>query len=582
MFQRFGFTTRLAMVMFFVTWPAVIGAFWISQRHFGDAAARSTDRRLAMVADAVALRVFETSTPITRERMGDVLDAGLREYRELQGPDGAVGPDPAVEEMTAALLPGMDAELKKARSPKDIDRLRAALKEALSVGDPPTAVALYGVTDADRLSLLGAERTFGEALKVTDADRDAMASRSNRYESVDRAGVDQRALSKFTAFEGKDYVLRVEIPANDTAAAFAKNAESLVVVLLLVSVAVAGALALFVSYAISRPVEALAGAMNEARKGEFRRTLPVYAEEDQLGNLIRTFNDMIFDLRQQDDSNRRLLAQVEGARRDLERRVAEATLDLRDKNAALLKAQDELVRVQQDVGKLEKLASLGQLSTTLAHELSTPLNVVLGHLELLDMELGRAGLPRERVRTVTGQVYRLVGILKEMLSMVKLPEPRLSTVSLRSLVEDTVRFMIPSAESRRVRIDRRLSEDDLWVRADGGQTQQVLLNLLTNALHAAPDGSAVRVEGARDGARVRVRVRDAGSGIPEAEMPRIFEPFFSTKTPDRGMGLGLSISRDIMEKQGGSIAARNHPDGGAEFEISFPAAEPPAIRGASS
>jgi signal transduction histidine kinase len=141
---------------------------------------------------------------------------------------------------------------------------------------------------------------------------------------------------------------------------------------------------------------------------------------------------MIFDLRRQDDSNRRLLAQVEGARRDLERRVAEATLDLRDKNAALLKAQDELVRVQQDVGKLEKLASLGQLSTTLAHELSTPLNVVLGHLELLDMELGRAGLPRERVRTVTGQVYRLVGILKEMLSMVKLPEPRLSTVSLRS------------------------------------------------------------------------------------------------------------------------------------------------------
>jgi hypothetical protein len=62
-------------------------------------------------------------------------------------------------------------------------------------------------------------------------------------------------------------------------------------------------------------------------------------------------------------------------------------------------------------------------------------------------------------------------------------------------------------------------------------------------------------------------VRDAGSGIPESEMPRIFEPFFSTKTPDRGMGLGLSISRDIMEKQGGSIAARNHPDGGAEFEI---------------
>jgi hypothetical protein len=275
MFQRFGFTTRLAMVMFFVTWPAVIGAFWISQRHFGEAAARSTDRRLAMVADAVALRVFETSTPITRERMGDVLDAGLREYRELQGPDGAVGPDPAVEEMTAALLPGMDAELKKARSPKDIDRLRAALKEALSVGDPPTAVALYGVTDADRLSLLGAERTFGEALKVTDARprRDGVAVESLRI-GRSRRGRPTRALEIPTAFEGKDYVLRVEIPANDTAAAFAKNAESLVVVLLLVSVAVAGALALFVSYAISRPVEALAGAMNEAARANSAARCP--------------------------------------------------------------------------------------------------------------------------------------------------------------------------------------------------------------------------------------------------------------------------------------------------------------------
>ena len=574
MFQRFGFTTRLAMVMFFVTWPAVIGAFWISQSHWKDAAARSTDRRLAMVADAVSVGVFESAPSITVDRVTDAVETGLREYREGRVEDGSVAQAPAVEDVASVLVPGIESELKKSRSPKDVDRLRAALKEAMSVGDPPTAIALYGATDAERLSLLGAERTFGEALKVSDADRDALASRSTRYESVDRAGVDQRAISKFVTFEGRDYVLHVEIPANDTAVASAKNAESLVVVLLLVSVAVAGALALFVSYAVSRPVEALAGAMNEARKGEFRRTLPVYAEEDQLGNLIRTFNDMIFDLRQQDDSNRRLLEQVEGARRDLERRVAEATLDLRDKNAALLKAQDELVRVQQDVGKLEKLASLGQLSTTLAHELSTPLNVVLGHLELLDMELGRAGLPRDRVRTVTGQVHRLVGILKEMLSMVKLPEPRLATVSLRNLIDDTVRFMVPTAEARRIRIERHLPMEDLWVRADGGQTQQVLLNLLTNAIQASPEGSAVRVEGGRDATRVRIRVRDTGPGIPESEMSRIFEPFFSTKTPDRGMGLGLSISRDIMEKQGGTISARNHPDGGAEFEISFPAADP--------
>ena len=354
--------------------------------------------------------------------------------------------------------------------------------------------------------------------------------------------------------------------------AVSRNAEAMVVVLLMASLAIAGVLALFVNFAVARPVAALAGAMNEARKGEFRRTLPVHADEDQLGNLIRTFNDMIFDLRQQDERSRRLLSQLESSRSDLARRVDDATLDLRDKNAALVRAQEELVRVQQDVGKLEKLASLGQLSTTLAHELSTPLNVVLGHLELLDMELGRAGLSRDRVKTVTAQVNRLVGILKEMLSMVKLPEPQFATVSLRALIDDTIRFMFPTAESRRIRIERHLSSDDLNVRADGGQTQQVLLNLLTNALQATAEGTAVRVEGAREGAYVKVRVRDSGPGIPESEMARIFEPFFSTKTPDRGMGLGLSISRDIMEKQGGAIAARNHPEGGAEFEISFKAA----------
>ncbi len=415
------------------------------------------------------------------------------------------------------------------------------------------------------------ERSFAEELGPTSLDRSVMESDQPRLAFVTRGRETHAAFAYPFTHRGEKLVLHAELPVPELDEADRQNAETLVVVTLAMLVVAAFFFALFVRYAIERPIGVLSGAISGLRGASVGRTLPV-RQDDQFGLLIRNFNEMSLDLRSWAAENRRLTAQLEKFNQELEKRVEEATHELKARNQELEETQGRLIRIQQEVSRLERLAYLGELSSALAHELATPLNVILGHLEILEREVAGSERSLERTRIISRETHRLVGILKQTHSSVRPPEPRRETFSLNTLVDEAVRFMQPTLAARGVTVEKVLPTEDVSAVADYHQAHQVILNLITNAMAAMPEGGTITITVSRDGGRAaQVAVRDTGPGIAPDALERIFDPFFTTRAPGGGLGLGLSISRDIMRRNEGAIAAANPPGGGAEFRLTFPA-----------
>ncbi len=335
--------------------------------------------------------------------------------------------------------------------------------------------------------------------------------------------------------------------------------------------------------AIGQPVEQLVGVMERARQGDLDAEVPV-THLDEFGWLGENFNRMLRKLREKDQSLARF-------NEDLQRKVADATEELARKNDELARANHRLFEAQRALGNSERLASLGQLASQIAHEIGTPLNSIYGHIQLLAAD----EIPDEakkRVAIVESQVERLTKIIENVLRTLRLPEAQLKEVEVNPLLAGVAAFMQPVAETRHIRLELKLASSLPLVYVDSRQIEQVLLNLITNAFDAMPEGGTLTLESGSDvplesasgistsgsGERpapaevVLVRVRDTGLGIPPENLHRIFEPFFTTKPPGSGTGLGLPICREILRSFRGSLAVESEGAGkGACFVVKLPA-----------
>ena len=263
---------------------------------------------------------------------------------------------------------------------------------------------------------------------------------------------------------------------------------------------------------------------------------------------------------------------------DLEKRIAERTADLTATNASLeekvgaLKTTETILRETRDSAvQAGKLAVLGQMAAGISHELNQPLTALhtfadnaVGLLERGDVAEVRENLGL--IRQMAARMGRIVGEIK---SFTRKPALARRPVGVAGVVVQAL--MLVEARRRQVeaQIDTRGVPDDLQVRADPQRLEQVLVNLLLNALDAVADSAQrrVNVTACRVDGRVRIVVRDSGSGIEAATLPHLFEPFFTTKSVGQGLGLGLAISRMIASELGGSLDARNGDGGGAEFTL---------------
>jgi signal transduction histidine kinase len=256
----------------------------------------------------------------------------------------------------------------------------------------------------------------------------------------------------------------------------------------------------------------------------------------------------------------------------------------RRRTRAELAYKTSQAQVQQSRAQLEhvaRVATLGELTATLTHELKQPLNAIRANtfagMRFLNEQKPDLAEVRETLTDIGDITARAGDMIQSLRDMLKRDTLGLTTVDVNQLIRSVERIAHSDAVQHRVRVELDLSPRVVPVKGDGVQLQQVVLNLMLNGFHAMSDPSLngaprrliVRTHSI-DGSNVLVEVRDSGTGIPAENLESIFEPFVTSKRD--GLGMGLSICRTIVERHGGKLWAANNPERGATFSITLPAA----------
>ncbi len=261
-----------------------------------------------------------------------------------------------------------------------------------------------------------------------------------------------------------------------------------------------------------------------------------------------------------------------------QRQLAEQNQRLRALSSGL---EREVEARTQELIRTRRLADVGTLAAGLAHEINNPLAVIGASAQGLLDRLRRRGdsLESERadfeeyLRAIESETFRCKRITESLLSFARTRPPTLCRVDLRELSAEVAALMRPLAEARRQSIDASSPGEPLFVDVAPEEIKQLLVNLISNAFDAGAAGQQVEIRSGRDGDRAFVAVRDRGRGLSAVGTERVFEPFFTTKPPGEGVGMGLSISRQIAEMHRGRLVAEVPSDGvGARFRCELPLA----------
>jgi C4-dicarboxylate-specific signal transduction histidine kinase len=240
---------------------------------------------------------------------------------------------------------------------------------------------------------------------------------------------------------------------------------------------------------------------------------------------------------------------------------------------------DDLRRAQVEVVRAERLAAVNTLAAGVAHEINNPLTIIMAQLHLLaqgelDPQI------EEAMGVIDDAAKRAASIVRDLILFAEHRPPRRSRCQVGEQVREVVAFEEARLEAEGIAVRVHLEPvPDIW--ADHTHLQEVLLHVLQNAQHAvreAHTGGVLSISVKPTATGVRIEVKDDGPGIPQEHLPRIFNPFFTTKQPGDGRGLGLSVAHSIVTEHGGRIWAENHPEGGAVFIIDLPIGEPEPAR----
>ncbi len=243
----------------------------------------------------------------------------------------------------------------------------------------------------------------------------------------------------------------------------------------------------------------------------------------------------------------------------------------------LLSVLDELGRTQAQLIHSEKLASLGVLAGGVAHEINNPLMVILGRTELMLMDQSMGDETKKDLETVRHETERIGHIVQNLLTFSrKSRQEKIESVGVNDVLERTLMLSEHQLTVGNVEVQKELDPELPSIDANAGQLQQVFMNLIINAHHAMPDGGRLTVKtGTIPDDRVFIEIADTGFGISPEDINRIFDPFFTTKDEGKGTGLGLAVSRNIVENHGGEIGVHSQLGTGTTFRVVLPRVAPP-------
>jgi two-component system NtrC family sensor kinase len=312
---------------------------------------------------------------------------------------------------------------------------------------------------------------------------------------------------------------------------------------------------IFIWAVVYRPVKELIAGTRRVAGGDLGHRLAVRSH-DELSDLAGAFNKMT--------------AELAAVHAEIEERVRRKT--------------EELAQAQRSLMNAEKMASIGKLAATVAHEVNNPLFGILTYarLTLKEVEKGAAGSREdmtEQLRIIERESKRCGDIMRNLLTFARQAPSHREPNDLNTLIGRALVLVRHKAELLGIEIRTHLRADLPPVSCDAGQIQQAVLVLLVNATEAMPQGGSLEVATELDAVarHARVRVRDSGIGIPADVLPRIFDPFFTTKEEQQRTGLGLAVARSIIEQHGGEITVESTPGKGTEFVVALPVAMPAAM-----
>src|SRR5215472_15072684 len=321
----------------------------------------------------------------------------------------------------------------------------------------------------------------------------------------------------------------------------------------------------FVWEVVGRPVKALERGTDRLAAGDLGYQIDVRSK-DEIGELAHSFNAMSSQLKAEHTEN-------QAWTRTLEQRVEQKTRELK--------------RAHEHALHTEKMASIGKMAAVLAHEINNPLSGILTYSKLLRKWIDREEVEREKTAEAGVRRYREIcdsldliasesrrcgDLVKNLLTFSRATPMNLQPTNLNQVIEQAVRLVQHQCDLAGIQVQQDLDPELPLVVCDGAQIEQVVLALMMNAIDALSQGGNLwlTTKFIRQDSQVVILVRDDGSGIPPDILPRIFEPFLTTKETGRGVGLGLAISHSILDRHNGNIEVQSEPGRGTTFTVTLP------------
>ena len=311
---------------------------------------------------------------------------------------------------------------------------------------------------------------------------------------------------------------------------------------------------------VHRPLAAVLHTMARASAGDLSARAPS-VRADEIGAVAEGLNGM--------------LDRMAGFNETLQAEIERATAQLRTANRELLEAAQRLFAARRELARSQRLALAGQMAASVAHQVGTPLNVISGYVQMLRAKQDDGSPDAERLRTIQEQIARVTAIVQSLLDQTRRPALALSPLEPGELLEGLAELVRPSLVGHGIDLGLEVAPGLPTVGADRVQLEQALLNLVSNAVDAMPEGGRLSLLARAEADGVALVVADSGAGIPLEDLSRVFEPLYTTKPPGKGTGLGLPILREIVEAHGGTVRLESRAGEGTTAVVRLP----PAAKG---
>jgi signal transduction histidine kinase len=304
---------------------------------------------------------------------------------------------------------------------------------------------------------------------------------------------------------------------------------------------------------ISRPLLRLRNMSQAVAAGDLNQSFGL-VRNDEIGELVEAFDSMTSQLRERTEEAERLYAE------SLQR------------NRELKEINERLEATQLQLIQSEKLASIGHLTAGIVHDVKNPFAVIMGMAEVLGEDENLDAEMKHGLKVMRESAVKGNNIVSDLLKFARQSEPELRLGDMRETVQTAMR--LTSYLIRRYDLCAELPENPVWVTYDAQQIEQVLINMIHNAVQAMPDGGKMRIALVEVDGTASVIVEDSGCGISQEHLKRIFDPFFTTKPEGEGTGLGLSVSYGIIANHRGRIDVESEQGKGTKFIIVLPMSSP--------